>query len=391
MRTFHTGGVVSVDITSGLPRVEELLEARNPKGQAVVSEIDGKIEVITIAEGRHLKVTNSDTYRDEYTLPQDWELQIAPGQRVEIGEILAQPPREEGAEGLHPTANLVARSSGELSIQDDRLFVYFEERDEREYQVPTAARIRVSTGDSITAGQQLTDGHLNPSDVLRIMGREAVQHYLVDEVQAVYRSQGVDINDKHIEVIVRQMMTKVKIDIAGDTEFLPGELVDRFIYEDSNAKVLAEGGEPATALPVLLGITRASLNTESWLSAASFQETTRVLTEAALWGKVDKLSGLKENVIIGKLIPARSYEPPPMEVEPDEFTRIAQQRLGETSEEVPIDTSALAEDLPFTTEDAGDGKDKPSDPIDDLPIDSVAAEAENAPPTAEGRTGGEAG
>ncbi|MDP6511423.1 MAG: DNA-directed RNA polymerase subunit beta', partial [Dehalococcoidia bacterium] len=379
MRTFHTGGVVSVDITSGLPRVEELLEARNPKGQAVVSEIDGTVEVITTAEGRHIKVTSSDTYRDEYILPQGWELQIAPGQRVEIGQILAQPPREDGAEDLHPATNLVARSSGELSVQDDRLFVYFEERDEREYPVPTAARIRVATGDSITAGQQMTDGHLNPNDILRIMGREAVQHYLVDEVQAVYRSQGVDINDKHIEVITRQMMTKVKIDLAGDTEFLPGELVDRFVYEDSNAKVLAEGGEPATALPVLLGITRASLNTESWLSAASFQETTRVLTEAALWGKIDKLSGLKENVIIGKLIPARSYEPPPVEVEPDEFTLIARERLGETGEGALLDTSALAGDLPFTTE-VGEGEDMPSSPIDDLPIDSVAEEASEEGP-----------
>ncbi len=213
--------------------------------------------------------------------------------------------------------------------------------------MPTAARIRVSNGDRITAGQQLTDGHLNPSDILRIQGREAVQRYLVDEVQRVYRSQGVDINDKHIEVIVRQMMTKVKIESAGDTEFLPGELVGRFVFEDANEKVLAEGGEAATAVPVLLGITRASLNTESWLSAASFQETTRVLTEAALWGKVDRLSGLKENVIIGKLIPARSYEPPPVEVKRDQFALIAQQRLGETTEEPAGETSGLADDLPF--------------------------------------------
>jgi DNA-directed RNA polymerase subunit beta' len=354
MRTFHTGGVVSVDITSGLPRVEELLEARTPKGQAVVSEIDGTAEVITTAEGRRIKVTSSEVYRDEYTLPPGWKLQVAPGQKVDVGQVLAQPSQGDGDENAHPAPSLVARSSGELSVQEDRLFVYFEERDEREYPVPTASRIRVTTGDQVAAGQQFTDGHLNPNDILRIMGREAVQRYLVDQVQAVYRAQGVDINDKHIEVIARQMMTKVKIDSAGDTEFLPGELVDRFLYEDTNAKVLAEGGEPATAQPVLLGITRASLNTESWLSAASFQETTRVLTEAALWGKVDKLSGLKENVIIGKLIPARSYEPPPVEVEIDPFALIAQQRLGETTEEPTGEAPSAGEELPFEPEAAGE-------------------------------------
>jgi DNA-directed RNA polymerase subunit beta' len=156
------------------------------------------------------------------------------------------------------------------------------------------------------AGDHLTEGPLNPQDVLRILGPEAVQRYLVEEVQRVYRSQGVAINDKHIEVIVRQMLRKVRVDAPGDTELLPGELVDRFAYEEINAKVLAEGGEPATAVPVLLGVTKASLNTDSFLAAASFQETTRVLTEAAITGAVDHLLGLKENVIIGKLIPARA-------------------------------------------------------------------------------------
>jgi DNA-directed RNA polymerase subunit beta' len=163
----------------------------------------------------------------------------------------------------------------------------------------------VQTGDAIKAGRQLTDGSINPHDILRILGKEAVQQYLVDEVQKVYRSQGVNINDKHIEVITHQMLTKVRIDSAGDTDLVPDELVDKYKYEDTNAKVLAEGGEPATAHTVLLGITRASLSTDSWLAAASFQETTRILTEAAANGKIDRLVGLKENVIIGKLIPAR--------------------------------------------------------------------------------------
>ena len=182
--------------------------------------------------------------------------------------------------------------------------ISYAEREEREYAVTSSASIWINDGATVKAGQQLTDGSINPHDILRILGKEAVQQYLVDEVQKIYRSQGVTINDKHIEVIAHQMLTRVRIDSAGDTDLVPDELIDRFAYEDTNAKVLAEGGEPATAHTVLLGITRASLSTDSWLAAASFQETTRILTEAAANGKVDHLVGLKENVIIGKLIPA---------------------------------------------------------------------------------------
>jgi DNA-directed RNA polymerase subunit beta' len=216
------------------------------------------------------------------------------------------------------------------------LSISYEEREEREYVVPTAAGIRVESGDALHAGQQLTDGSVNPQDILRILGREAVQQYMVDEVQKVYRSQGVNINDKHIEIIVHQMLAKVRIDSAGDTDLVPDELIDRFVYEDINAKVLAEGGEPATAHTVLLGITRASLNTDSWLAAASFQETTRVLTEAAVYGKIDRLIGLKENVIIGKLIPAHY---PPHEEAPEalpiEGEATSELAFGEMTEEAP--------------------------------------------------------
>src|SRR4030043_2207425 len=172
--------------------------------------------------------------------------------------------------------------------------------------MPLGSHIRIRTGDRVKAGGQLIDGSVDPQDILRIMGREAVQQYLSEEVQKVYRSQGVNINDKHIEIIVRQMLRRVRVESPGDTDLLSGDLIDRFEYESINAKILAEGGEPATAQTVLLGITRASLNTISWLAAASFQETTRVLTEAAIWGKTDRLLGLKENVIIGKLIPAQA-------------------------------------------------------------------------------------
>ena len=179
-------------------------------------------------------------------------------------------------------------------------------KDGQEYSaaVPFGIRLRASDGDKVTAGDQLTEGSVNPHDTLRIRGIHALQNYLVQEIQSVYRSQGVDINDKHIEIIVRQMLRRVKVEEPGDTELLPGELVDKFTFEEDNAKAIAEGLEPAKARPVLLGITKASLATESFLSAASFQETARVLTDAATKGKIDPLIGLKENVIIGKLIPA---------------------------------------------------------------------------------------
>jgi DNA-directed RNA polymerase subunit beta' len=317
LRTFHTGGVVGIDITSGLPRVEELFEARPPRGQAVISEIDGVAEVIQDEAGRRIKLNSTEVFRDEYLLPAGWQFTVENGQWVDINTVLASAAleAESSAELTTEVQPIVARVAGEVSIEDGRLFIKYEESEEREYQVPAAARIFIQDADMVAAGQQLTEGSVNPQDILRILGKDAVQRYLVDEVQKVYRSQGVNINDKHIEVIARQMLTKVRIDSSGDTDTVPGELVDRFRYEEMNAKVLAEGGEPATAHTVLLGITRASLNTDSWLAAASFQETTRVLTEAALKGDTDRLVGLKENVIIGKLIPAPRLAVPLLPVE----------------------------------------------------------------------------
>ncbi|MCK4273456.1 MAG: DNA-directed RNA polymerase subunit beta' [Dehalococcoidales bacterium] len=309
LRTFHTGGVVGLDITSGLPRVEELFEARTPKGQAIISEIDGTAEVIQNEEGRRIKITSTEIYHDEYPLPAGWQVMVKKGQWVDIGTVLATPAAKKGGDSetttTPETQPIVARFAGEANVKKKQLVINYAEKEEREYVIPSTASIWVETGDEVKASQQLTDGSINPHDILRILGKEAVQQYLVDEVQKVYRSQGVNINDKHIEVITHQMLTKVRIDSAGDTELVPDELVDKYSYEDTNAKVLAEGGEPATAHTVLLGITRASLSTDSWLAAASFQETTRILTEAAVSGKVDRLVGLKENVIIGKLIPAR--------------------------------------------------------------------------------------
>lgn len=239
MRTFHTGGVAGGDITQGLPRVEELFEARKPKGLAVISEISGEV---SLSENKKKRK-----------------------------EIIVTNKHEQQAYEILPSLH---------------------------------SQIIVREGDTIAAGDPLTAGSINPHDILKIKGVKGVQDYLLKEVQAVYRQQGVDISDKHIEVIIRQMLRKVKIEDAGDTDMLPGELADIFRFERENERVIKEDGNPAVAARVLLGITKASLATDSFLSAASFQETTRVLTEAAIKGKIDNLVGLKENVIIGKLIPA---------------------------------------------------------------------------------------
>lgn len=237
MRTFHTGGVAGDDITQGLPRVEELFEARKPRGQAIIAEMDGEAHILDVRGRKEVEIMHSG----------------------------------------------------------DEKYIY---------QIPYGSRVRVKEGQPVEAGEELTEGSINPHDLLKIRGIRGVQDYLLREVQRVYRLQGVDINDKHIEVMIRQMLRKVKVEAPGDTELLPGGLIDIFEFEEENAKIFASGGEPATAKPVLLGITKASLATDSFLSAASFQETTRVLTEAAIKGKTDPLLGLKENVIIGKLIPA---------------------------------------------------------------------------------------
>jgi len=320
LRTFHTGGVVGLDITTGLPRVEELFEARSPKNQAVLSEISGKVEVIQDNERQTIRVVSSEMFRNELDMPEGWTPSVQNGQWVEMGTVIAGPKTakkgkaakaEAEAESQEVTAepkNLMAPVAGTIVLEKGKIAIMYEEREERIYHVSATTRLRVQNGEEIKAGQQLTEGQLNPQDILNVSGREAAQRYLVDEVLKVYRSQGVNINDKHIEIIVRQMLAKVRTDSSGDTELVPGELVNLSKFEELNAKVLAEGGEAAIAHPVLLGITRAALSTDSWLAAASFQETTKVLTEAAIKRATDRLVGLKENVIIGRLIPAR-YKP----------------------------------------------------------------------------------
>ena len=291
MRTFHNGGVAGGDITQGLPRVEELFEARKPKGLAIITEISGVATLKDTKKKREIIVTNSET-----------------------GES-------------------------------------------KTYLIPYGSRIKVQDGVYLDAGDELTEGSVNPHDILRIKGVNAVQDYMLREVQRVYRLQGVEINDKHIEVIVRQMMKKIRIEDNGDTELLPGTMVDILDFEDINEEMIAQGKEPAEGKQVMLGITKASLATNSFLSAASFQETTKVLTEAAIKGKVDPLIGLKENVIIGKLIPAgtgmKRYRNVKLDTGEDEYemedddlmldeTEMSEEQTESTSKETAADAETAA-------------------------------------------------
>ena len=279
MRTFHTGGVAGDDITQGLPRVEELFEARKPKGLAIITEFGGKAVINDTKKKREIIVTNEET-----------------------GESKA-------------------------------------------YLIPYGSRIKIQDGAELEAGDELTEGSVNPHDILKIKGLRAVQDYMIQEVQRVYRLQGVEINDKHIEVIVRQMLKKVRVEESGDSDFLPGTMVDALEFEDKNIELEAEGKEPATGEQIMLGITKASLATNSFLSAASFQETTKVLTEAAIKGKIDPLVGLKENVIIGKHIPAgtgmRKYRDVKLDTELEK-------------EEFPEEDDIFAEDAEMTAETSED-------------------------------------
>jgi DNA-directed RNA polymerase subunit beta' len=297
LRTFHTGGTASAggDITQGLPRVEELFEARQrPKGEAVMTEIGG-IASLRIADGvRHVYITDTKMVDDVFEVPAGWNILVEDGQEVQVGETLAEYNEEV----------IFARHPGRVSRDGTGLRVTWESREERDYEIPAGVRLLIQDGARVTAGDQLTEGSRNPHRILEILGRDAVTQYLLREVQQVYRPQGQNIHDKHFEVIIRKMLSKVVVTESGDTDMLPGDLVESPIFQEKNDEVIAEGGQPAQAQPVLLGITKASLNTESFLSASSFQHTIKVLAGAAIAGKEDRLMGLKENVIIGKLIPA---------------------------------------------------------------------------------------
>src|SRR5438874_1919487 len=242
MRTFHTGGVAGTDITQGLPRVEELFEARIPKGKAIISEIDGEVEIVRTETARKIKVTSRDGYDIPYILADKMQPLIESGATVQEGQEIARGAGEDGQEKV-----ITSRASGVARVERNQIVIRSMEEEWREYAIPHGSRVNVQGGQKIKAGQQITEGSISPQELLHILGREAVQTYLVEEVQKVYRSQGVDINDKHIEVIIRQMMRKVRVDTAGDTDLLPGEIVSQWEYEEANANVLAERGDPSVA------------------------------------------------------------------------------------------------------------------------------------------------
>jgi DNA-directed RNA polymerase subunit beta' len=303
LRTFHTGGVAAGgDITTGLPRVEELFEARRMhKGEAQVAEIAGIARIMQsdrYSELRLVRIEHSEMVSDEYAVPEAWTVAVEDATDVAQGDVIA----------FLDSATIVAQHTGKARLEQGedgtKVIVSYEVHQEAEHEIPTTARLLVKDGDHVEPGQPITEGSLNPHRILRIQGRYAAQMYLLNEVQKVYRSQGQKIHDKHFEVIIRKMTSKVQVTRPGDTNYLPGDLVDLLELKRVNEDLLAQGKRPARFLETMLGITKASLSTDSFLSASSFQHTIKVLAGAAIAASEDPLYGLKENVIIGKLIPA---------------------------------------------------------------------------------------
>ncbi|MHB0987328.1 MAG: DNA-directed RNA polymerase subunit beta' [Bellilinea sp.] len=299
LRTFHTGGVAAgSDITTGLPRVEELFEARRmPKGEAVITRISGVARIIQsekFTEQRVVRVEHAEMVSDEYEIPESWDITVKDESAVSLGDPIA----------TQGEATIAAQHTGKVRIEDRKVVVSYELRETEEDEIPSTSRILIKDGEHVEAGQPLTEGSLNPHTILRIKGRDAAQMYLMSEIQKVYRAQGQNINDKHFEVIIRKMLGRVQVIRPGDTQYLPMDLVDRLEIHRRNEVMVSEGKQPARYVEILLGVTKASLSTDSFLSASSFQHTIKVLAGAAIAGTADPLFGLKENVIIGKLIPA---------------------------------------------------------------------------------------
>lgn len=331
LRTFHAGGVAvgGGDITTGLPRVEELFEARKtPKGEAFVAEIDGKVHVEQsdkYTDIRSVKIEHAEMVSDAYKLEEGFTAAVEEEKEVKDGEVLA----------INGEEKIVATHGGRVRIEGNQIIVSYEYRETDEHDIPTTMLMLVKQGEMVTAGQPLTEGSLNPHRILKLQGREACQMYLMTEVQKVYRSQGQNIHDKHFEVIIRKMLNKVQITRGGDSGYLPGDSVDRLDIKKVNERLNAEGKRPARFAELLLGVTKASLTTDSFLSASSFQHTIKVLSNAAISSAKDPLYGLKENVIIGKLIPAGSGFI---------YGRFNEKALAEpVEEEIPLLTSETPE------------------------------------------------
>jgi DNA-directed RNA polymerase subunit beta' len=332
LRTFHTGGVAAGgDITTGLPRVEELFEARRaPKGEAVVTGISGMVSIVQsdrYSDLRVIRVESSEMVSDEYEVPEEWTIVLKDEDTVEAGNVVAS----------KDDASISAQHAGKVRIEGRTVIVSYEQKESEDYDIPTTSRLLVQERDHVEAGQPLTEGSLNPHTILRIKGRDACELYLLSEIQKVYRAQGQNIHDKHFEVIIRKMLSKTQIINPGDSSLLPMDLMDRLELRRINEKLKRGTKRPARFVEVLLGVTKASLNTDSFLSASSFQHTIKVLAGAAIESKEDPLFGLKENVIIGKLIPAGTG------FEPGRFDEFQNEPIESDDE--------LAEVLEFSEED----------------------------------------
>ena len=345
LRTFHTGGVAAAsDITTGLPRVEELFEARKaPKGEAVLTEIAGKVSIEKsdrYSDMRVVRVTQSEMVSDSYDLEKHWRKRVKDEDKVEEGDVLAS---------LDADNKILAKNSGRVRIEGRTIIVSYEVKEEKFYEIPSNARLAVDEGQMVEPAQRLTEGSLNTHDILRISGREACQQYMLSEVQQVYRSQGQNIHDKHFEIVIAKMMSRVNVTDSGDSETLPRELTNRIAVMQENEDLLLEGKRPLKFNDVLLGITKAALNTDSFLSAASFQHTIKILTQAAVNRDEDPLFGLKENVIIGKLIPAGTgFQKGPFADEDLELEAEAVEGEGETDGELILEgitEDTVVEDL----------------------------------------------
>jgi len=363
LRTFHTGGVAAAgDITTGLPRVEELFEARvMPKGEAVISRIKGVVHLIQSPKNpdqRIIRVDHSEMTSDTYEIPEGWQVQVQDEGEVSIGDVLAS----------MEDATIGAQHAGRVRIEDNNVIVSYENRETEEYDIPPTARLTVKEGQIVEGGEPLTEGSLNPHTILHIKGREATELYLMTEIQKVYRTQGQNINDKHFEVIIRKMLNKVQITRPGDSQYLPQDLVDRLELRKVNEDLIAKGLRPARFINVLLGVSKASLNTDSFLSASSFQHTIKVLAGAAIASKEDLLYGLKENVIIGKLIPAGTGFDPErfagQNVEPQPGKEDIQVKQMNIFMEDDSSVLALNEEEDSAADDYSDADDDPE--LDDL-------------------------
>jgi DNA-directed RNA polymerase subunit beta' len=294
MRTIHKGGVAGEDITSGLPRIEEIFEARNPKGQAVLAEVDGVVQIKEAPGKRIIRITPADLKVTEYELGERIA-SVKTGDKVAVGDVLAA-----DAKGKHA---LKAKTDGTVKVGKDKIELSHTGGNEKEYTVPNYQNLTVSKGDLVTTGQRLTEGSINLQEMLQLQGEYAVQRYVIAEVQSIYASQGQPISDKHIEVVIRQMFSRVQVEEPGNSLFVTGDIVTKMAVVEENEELAPAGKTPATYSQLLLGVSKISISSDSFLSAASFQDTTRVLIAAAIRGKVDRLRGLKENVIIGRLIP----------------------------------------------------------------------------------------